>query len=81
MRSVVVVLPASICAMIPILRVFWSENCLAMSLLRIPGWEQKKGPVSGPLRVRIGCPAESYVVAVSKGVRESSMPALGGVRD
>src|SRR4051794_16469083 len=44
MRSVVVVLPASMCAMIPMFRVFSSENCLGISLYLLPGRGQKKGP-------------------------------------
>src|SRR5579875_1923003 len=36
MRSVVVVLPASMCAMIPMLRVLASSAALAISLSRLP---------------------------------------------
>src|ERR1700680_2845090 len=53
MRSVVVVLPASMCAMIPMFRVFWRVNLRGMAggvvgAAGLPGKE--KGPL-GPTRV------------------------------
>jgi hypothetical protein len=45
MRSVVVVLPASMCAMIPMLRVFSSATLRAMS----SGLRAEKRPSPGPL--------------------------------
>jgi hypothetical protein len=53
--------------MIPMLRVFSSENCLGISLCLIPGRGQKKGPACGPPTRCIGCPAKSYVLVDSKG--------------
>src|SRR5258708_21574827 len=47
MRSVVVVLPASMCAMMPMLRVSLSEPCLAMTLPVFPwhlGGPSRTGP-------------------------------------
>src|SRR5271154_2237047 len=54
MRSVVVVLPASMCAMIPMLRVLWSENFRGIdqdpvARLRWPPAGKKIGPL-GPTR-------------------------------
>src|ERR1700720_2673714 len=51
MRSVVVVLPASICAMIPMLRVFWSVYLRGMDRVGVGRgvriWAKKMDP-SGP---------------------------------
>src|SRR5947209_17914840 len=41
MRSVVVVLPASMCAMIPMLRVFSSENVRGMRAVSGGGWSAR----------------------------------------
>src|SRR5436190_543965 len=64
MRSVVVVLPASMCAMIPMLRVFSSGNFRGISLLpRCPirGSGHKKGPSRAQMRET--CPRSGVYVA------------------
>src|SRR3954453_21668037 len=70
MRSVVVVLPASMCAMIPMLRVFSRENFLGID--QDPGFKlgvgpgEKNGPL-GPTRAAGLCRTGSrrYVLEVS----------------
>src|SRR5579862_9444474 len=72
MRSVVVVLPASMCAMIPMLRVLWSVNLRGMA--RSDGCEmnvgvacsgQKNGPL-GPTRAagRVRTGSRRYLLEV-----------------
>ena len=64
MRSVVVVLPASMCAMMPMLRVFSSDPVLAMSLIPVSHFAHRKGPFRAPCSVSCS-PGASYVVEVS----------------
>jgi hypothetical protein len=65
MRSVVVVLPASICAMIPMFRVFWREYLRGMRKRVDLGVGKKNGPL-GPARTSAGWSRMSrYVLEVS----------------
>src|ERR1019366_7737738 len=86
MRSVVVVLPASMCAMIPMLRVFSRGNSLGIvgcggrcgrscvACLRRPGAGKKIGPV-GPRRVLLKPPPASLCGRGLHGLD----PAHGGL--
>src|SRR5579863_7046240 len=81
MRSVVVVLPASMCAMIPMLRVFSRAKALGIldfcRLGRVTPRRsaylaagKKRGPV-GPRRVLLSPRLDGYVVEVSTVIRKA----------
>src|SRR3989304_7909818 len=57
MRSVVVVLPASLCAMMPMLRVFSSEYCRSTSSPALSSTGEGGGPPAAPLLVGSPLPA------------------------
>src|ERR1700689_2335230 len=92
MRSVVVVLPASMCAMIPMFRVFWRLNlrgmvfCSLVSLEAVLGWsgELSFGPDAGKKRGPPGpraLPVESRFGSLcAEGLHLYSHSAAGRVR-
>jgi hypothetical protein len=65
MRSVVVVLPASMCAMIPMLRVFSSVTLRAMTCPEAFPVTSRKKALSGPGAALDARPEVLYVVGVS----------------
>jgi hypothetical protein len=65
MRSVVVVLPASMCAMIPMLRVFSSVTWRAMKCPDSNPVASRKKALSGPGAASGARPEVLYVVGVS----------------
>jgi hypothetical protein len=58
-------LPASMCAMIPMLRVFSSGNCRAMPCLGCFPVASRKKALSGPGAASCARPEVLYVVGVS----------------
>src|SRR6185312_9336957 len=84
MRSVVVVLPASMCAMIPMLRVFSRENFLGIDQDPVSVWgmvaENKNGPLGptraaglvGPVRVVICSRSPSSITVHERIARKRS---------
>jgi hypothetical protein len=65
MRSVVVVLPASMCAMIPMLRVFSSGNLRGMDQLLDGGGGIRNGPIGPAHTTGSHCLSWRYVPVVS----------------
>src|SRR5581483_8274283 len=83
MRSVVVVLPASMCAMIPMLRVLARSAALAISVSRLPCWRASAGRtgVTGlPAVVGEGLVGFGHLVGVLAALHAGA-EAVAGVED